>query len=60
MSYIVDFMKQVEEGRKGHNIGLSTGIEKLDSVIYGVQRSNITTIAGASGSGNKNNKNLIL
>lgn len=53
MSYIVDFMKQVEEGRKGHNIGLSTGIQKLDSVIYGVQRSNITTIAGASGSGNK-------
>ena len=28
----------VDDGRKGNNMGLSTGIPKLDGLIYGVQR----------------------
>lgn len=51
MSLISDFMHLVDEGRKGNNIGLSTGLSKLDKIVYGVQRRNITLIGATSGGG---------
>lgn len=52
MSYslVSEFMKLVDEGKKGNNIGLSTGLPKLDKIIYGVQRRSIVLIGGTSGS----------
>lgn len=41
----------IDDGRLGLNIGISTGIPKLDSLIAGVQRSTFYTIAGDTGSG---------
>ena len=51
MSLISDFMHLVDEGKKGNNIGLSTGLSKLDKIVYGVQRRNITLIGATSGGG---------
>ena len=41
----------IEKGRSGYNVGLSLGMPKLDSLVYGLQRRWVTTIAGSSGSG---------
>lgn len=41
----------VEKGREGHNMGLSTGLPKLDNLIYGVQRQWMYVIAAGSGAG---------
>lgn len=41
----------VDDGRKGNNMGLSTGISKLDGLIYGVQRRWMYTIASGAGGG---------
>lgn len=43
----------VDDGRKGNNMGLSTGISKLDGLIYGVQRRWMYTIASGAGGGLK-------
>lgn len=51
MSLISDFLHLVDEGKKGNNIGLSTGLSKLDKIVYGVQRRNITLIGATSGGG---------
>ena len=45
-----DLFKSINQGRKGLNIGLSTGLPKLDSITFGVQRKWMTTYAGDSGS----------
>lgn len=42
---------QIDKGRKGENIGISTGIPKLDKVIGGIQRSRYYTIAASSSVG---------
>ena len=42
----------IEEGRKGRNIGISTGLPSIDSLIYGIQRKYLYTI-GADTSGGK-------
>ena len=48
----VDLLFQkINEGRKGKNIGLSTGIPKLDKYTGGVQKIGYTLIFGLSGSG---------
>ncbi len=48
----VDLLYQlIERGREGKNIGLSTGIPKVDSYTGGIQRGNYTLIFGLSGSG---------
>ena len=44
-------MTMIDDGRKGNNMGLSTGISKLDSLIYGVQRKWFYLICGGSGAG---------
>ena len=44
--------KNIKKGKAGKNIGISTGMAKLDSVIYGIQKSYLYTI-GADSSGGK-------
>ena len=44
-------MTMIDDGRKGNNMGLSTGISKLDSLIYGVQRKWMYIVGAASGGG---------
>ena len=46
-------MTMIDDGRKGNNMGLSTGISKLDSLIYGVQRKWMYVVGAASGGGLK-------
>ena len=46
-------MEMIESGREGNNMGLSTGIKKLDDLIYGVQRKWIYVVGAASGGGFK-------
>jgi len=41
----------VERGKLGKNIGISTGMEKLDKVLYGIQRKFLYTIGASSGVG---------
>ena len=43
----------VDDGRKGNNMGLSTGIPKLDGLIYGVQRRWMYVIGSGAGGGLK-------
>lgn len=45
------FLHAVKQGRKGKNIGISLGLPKLDSVIYGIQKKALYTIGADSGSG---------
>ena len=42
---------QIDKGRNGENIGISTGIPKLDKVIGGIQPSRYYTIAAQSSAG---------
>ena len=44
--------ENIEEGRRGRNIGISTGLPVIDSLIYGIQRKYLYTI-GADTSGGK-------
>lgn len=43
--------KQIEHGREGKNIGLSSGINKMDEYTGGLQKKCYTLIFGLSGSG---------
>lgn len=45
------FLHAVKQGKKGKNIGISLGLPKLDSVIYGIQKKALYTIGADSGSG---------
>lgn len=45
------FFKAVQKGREGKNIGVSTGLPKLDSVIFGIQKKCLYTIGADTGSG---------
>ncbi len=47
---VENLFKSIERGRKGLNNGLSSGLSKLDSTVYGVQRRWMTVWAGDSGS----------
>ena len=52
---------QIDKGRRGENIGVSTGIPKLDKVIGGVQPSRYYCISAQSSAGwNKIKKYLHL
>lgn len=42
---------QIEKGKNGENIGISTGLPKLDKVIGGIQPSRLYTVAAASSVG---------
>lgn len=43
-------LSNIEAGKQGKNIGISTGLSTIDSVIYGIQRKYLYTI-GADTSG---------
>ena len=45
-------LRNVQEGKIGRNVGISTGMPTIDSVIYGIQRKYLYTI-GADTSGGK-------
>ena len=44
--------QNIEQGKLGRNVGVSSGSSKLDSIIYGIQRKYLYTI-GADTSGGK-------
>lgn len=46
-----DLFGAIDAGREGLNKGISTGLDKLDSLTYGIIRENITLIGASSGSG---------
>jgi replicative DNA helicase len=51
MDNVVDqLFANIEAGRQGRNIGISTGLPVIDSTIYGIQRKYLYTI-GADTSG---------
>jgi hypothetical protein len=53
MDNVVDqLFANIEAGRQGRNIGISTGLPVIDSTIYGIQRKYLYTI-GADTSGGK-------
>ena len=45
-------INNVKRGKDGKNIGISTGMDKLDNIIYGIQKKYLYTI-GADSSGGK-------
>lgn len=49
---IKQLLENIQRGKQGKNIGISTGKPKLDSIIYGIQRKYLYTI-GADSSGGK-------
>ena len=51
MSGISQLWSQIDKGRNGENIGISTGIPKLDKAIGGIQPSRYYTIAAQSSAG---------
>lgn len=51
MSSIDSLLKSIEEGKKGRNIGISTGLHDLDKVIYGIQKRYLYVLAGDTSSG---------
>lgn len=51
MSYFDSFIKGVDEGRAGYNLGLSTGLPILDKLIGGVGKKTYTLIGSNLGVG---------
>lgn len=52
MSIVDNLYNVIDNGRKGLNKGISTGLPKLDDITGGVQKGVYTTIFGLSGTGN--------
>lgn len=51
MGIVQNLYTNIDNGLKGLNKGLSTGLPKLDEITGGIQRSTYTTIFGLSGTG---------
>lgn len=51
LDIINDLYKSIDDGREGKNIGVSTGLPRLDDWIGGIQRNMYYLIFGGSGSG---------
>jgi len=49
---VAKLFRNIHEGKHGRNIGISTGLPDIDSIIYGIQRKYLYTI-GADTSGGK-------
>lgn len=45
------FLQAVKRGKSGKNLGIPTGLDKLDSIIYGTQKKCLITIGADSGAG---------
>lgn len=52
MSAVKNLLKSIEQGKKGKNIGISTGLPDIDKVIYGIQKKYLYVV-GADTSGGK-------
>ena len=52
-------LEDIDKGIKGLNIGLPTGVPKLDSVIYGIQKSTYYAIGGDTSAGKSSLANQI-
>ena len=50
MSLVNNLKESIDKGRKGRNIGISTGLPDLDKIIYGIQKKYLYVI-GADTSG---------
>jgi len=48
---VTQLFENIQKGRRGNNIGISTGLPKLDSIIYGIQRKYLYVIAADQGGG---------
>lgn len=46
-----ELFERIKDGRNGENIGLSTGLPKLDKIIGGIQPARYYTVAAASSVG---------
>ena len=51
MSIVNSLMKNVESGKAGRNIGISTGLPDLDKIIYGIQKKYLYVIGGDTSAG---------
>ena len=51
MNNVASLWQLIERGRKGQNIGTSTGLPKLDKIIGGIQPSRYYLIGAASSVG---------
>lgn len=51
MSITKQLLEDINKGRKGLNFGLPTGLPKLDSIIYGIQKGTYYLIGGDTSSG---------
>lgn len=49
MSLVSNLYDRIDEGRKGGNIGIPTGLPELDKYTYGLQRRWLTVIGADSG-----------
>lgn len=47
---VENLFKSIQRGKEGLNVGLSSGLSKLDLITYGIQRRWMTVVAGDSGS----------
>lgn len=47
---VTQLLNNIEKGKEGRNIGISTGLKTLDSIIYGIQRKYLYVV-GADTSG---------
>lgn len=51
MMMVYNLVERIKKGMAGLNKGLSTGMTKLDNLVFGIQKGWITTVCGSSGSG---------
>ena len=51
MSIVDSLYNRIDEGRKGANIGIPTGLPELDKYTYGIQRRWLTVVGADSGAG---------
>lgn len=49
--HLKNLRKEIESGRLGKNVGISTGMPKLDSLIFGIQRGMLYLVGSDSGAG---------
>lgn len=48
---VKQLLANIKKGKSGKNIGISTGLTKLDSIIYGIQRKYLYVVAADQGGG---------
>lgn len=48
---VKQLLANIKKGKSGKNIGISTGLSKLDSIIYGIQRKYLYVVAADQGGG---------